>query len=103
MRLRMAAVNLLNLFVGAVELVLGLRFVLKLFGANASNGFVSWVYEMSDVLLSPFRGIFPAEVFENRYVLEFTTLFAMLMYAVLGLLITALINAITAPVTTNKK
>ena len=101
MQIRYAAVNLLNVFLGAVEAILGLRFVLKLFGANASNGFVDWVYEMSDVLMEPFRGIFSARVFENKYVLEFSTLFAMLMYAIAGLLLVWLIAAVTPePVTT---
>lgn len=103
MRMRMAAVNLVNLFVGAVELVLGLRFFFKLFGANANQGFVSWIYEMSSGLLDPFRGIFPSKVFENQYVLEFTTLFAMLIYAVVGLLIVAVIDAVTAPVVTKRR
>lgn len=97
MRLRYTAISLLNFFIGLVEAILGLRFALKLFGANSGNGFVSWVYEMSDVLLEPFRGIFSAKVFENRYVLEFSTLFAMLMYALIALIIIALINAVTAP------
>ncbi len=104
MSLRLLAVNLLNVFVGAVQAILGLRFVLRLFGANAENGFVSWVYEMSAVLLEPFRGIFPtATVFENQFVLEFSTLFAMLMYALLGLLLVSLIRAVTAPTTIKKK
>lgn len=94
------AVNLLNVFLAAVGIVLSLRFVLKLFGANANNGFVDWVYEMSAVLLEPFRGIFSSRVFENQYVLEFSTLFAMLVYALLGLLIVWLISALTSGVTT---
>lgn len=94
------AVNLLNFFTVVVESILGLRFLLKLFGANAGNGFVSWVYEMSDVLLDPFRGIFPAKVFENQYVFEFSTLFAMLMYAIGALLLMWLITAITPESTT---
>lgn len=98
MRLRFIAVNLLNFFLAVVQGFLGLRFLLKLFGANASNGFVNWVYEMSSVLLEPFRGIFPSKVFDNQYVFEFTTLFAMLMYAILGLLLVYLINALTAVV-----
>lgn len=96
MRLRFIAVNLLNFFLAIVEGFLGLRFLLKLFGANSSTGFVGWIYEMSDPLLAPFRGIFPTEVFENSFVIEFSTLFAMLMYAILGLLLVYLINAITA-------
>lgn len=87
--------NLLSLFLAIVEGFLGLRFLFKLFGANAGNGFVSWVYDMSAALLEPFRGIFPARVFENQYVLEFSTLFAMLMYALLALLIIALVNVLT--------
>lgn len=100
MDVRYVAVNLLNFFTGVVEGFLGLRFILKLFGANAANGFVNWVYEMSGVLLEPFRGIFPARVFENQYVFEFTTLFAMLMYAIIALLLMALITAVTPEPTT---
>lgn len=104
MNIRNAAINLLNFFTAVVESILGLRFLLKLFGANAGNGFVNWVYEMSDVLLDPFRGIFPAKVFENQYVFEFSTLFAMLMYAIGALLLMWLITAITpGPTTVVKK
>jgi YggT family protein len=101
MRLRFIAANLLNFFMAIVEGFLGLRFLLKLFGANANTGFVDWVYEMSDPLLAPFRGIFPAEVFENSYVIEFSTLFAMLMYAILGLVLIYRINAVTAAADTD--
>lgn len=104
MDVRYVAVNLLNFFTAVVESFLGLRFLLKLFGANDTNGFVSWVYEMSDVLLEPFRGIFPAKVFENQYVLEFSTLFAMMMYAIIALLLMWLITAVTpAPATVVRK
>jgi uncharacterized protein YggT (Ycf19 family) len=105
MRIKDIAVNLLNVFLVAVEAILGLRFVLRLFGANANNDFVNWVYEMSGVLLEPFRGIFSSRVFENQYVLEFSTLFAMLVYAIVGMLLMWLIDALTpeAPVVVTKK
>lgn len=92
---RRFTVNLLNFFLAVVEVFLGIRFLFKLFGANPNNGFVSWVYDMSAALLEPFRGIFSARVFENQYILEFSTLFAMLMYGLLALLIIALINIVT--------
>jgi uncharacterized protein YggT (Ycf19 family) len=95
MRIRDIAANLLNVFIGAVEVILGLRFALKLLGANASSDFVNWIYEMSGVLLDPFRGIFPARVFENRFVLEFSTLFAMLVYALIGMLMLWVMSALT--------
>jgi hypothetical protein len=92
MRLRETAVNLVNLFVGVVEVGLGLRFIFKLFGANAANGFVSWTYEMTNGLLDPFRNIFHNHVFASNYVLDFNTLFAMLVYALLGLLALSLVG-----------
>jgi|SRR5581483_10552563 len=97
MRVRLLAINLVNIFLTVVEGFLGLRFVLKLFGANGGNGFVQWIYDMSAGLLEPFRGIFPAHVFQNRYVLEFTTLFAMMIYAILALLLIWIIGLVTAP------
>ena len=104
MNARNIAVSLLNFFTTVVLGILGLRFLLKLFGANQDNGFVNWVYENSGALLEPFRGIFPARVFENQYVIEFSTLFAMLMYAIISLLLMWLITAITPePVTVVKK
>lgn len=104
MRIKDVAINLLNVFFVAVESILGLRFVLKLFGANANNDFVNWIYEMSGVLLDPFRGVFPARVFDNQYVLEFSTLFAMLIYAIIGLLMMWLISVLTpgAPIVVKK-
>lgn len=95
MNVRNFVLSGINFFTFLVEGFLGLRFLLKLFGASASNGFVSWVYDMSGELLAPFRGIFPTKVLENTYVLEFSTLFAMLMYALFALAIIALINFIS--------
>lgn len=95
MSIRNLALNLLNFFTAIVIGILSLRFILKLFGASETNGFVGWIYEMSAVLLEPFRGIFPTRVFENRFVLEFSTLFAMVIYALLALVIAAGIAALT--------
>ena len=80
------------------ELFLGFRLVLKLFGADAGNAFVNWVYEMSGVILDPFRGIFPTQVFQSTYVLEFSTIFAMIIYAVIAMLLVYLVEFITRPI-----
>ena len=102
MNIRYLTSYLLNLFFALVEGFLAIRFLLKIFGASASNGFVNWIYEMSDVLLSPFRGIFPVKVFESTYILEFSTLFAMLMYAVAGIALAYLLQVMVVPVKKNK-
>lgn len=43
---------------GLTEALVGLRFVLRLVGANPSNGFVSWIYDWSTPIVAPFSGIF---------------------------------------------
>ena len=65
MNLRYLVTKLIYGFFILVELFLALRLILKLFGANAGTPFVNWVYEMSGVLLDPFRGIFPMEQLEQ--------------------------------------
>jgi uncharacterized protein YggT (Ycf19 family) len=92
--MRNITINVINFFVTLAEGFLTLRFILKLFGANASNSFVNWIYDMSSVLIDPFRGIFSANIVENKYILEFSTLFAMLVYLLIGLLAMALVDTI---------
>lgn len=99
--------RLIYVFLALVELFLGLRLILKLFGANASNGLVNWIYEMSGVLLDPFRGIFPAPVFQSTYVLELSTIFAMIIYAILAMLLVYIVDflarSLSEPVVVTKK
>lgn len=95
MQVKDITLGILNFFLAAVEVLLGLRFVFKLFGANSDNGFVDWVYEMSGALLEPFRGVFPTEVFENQYVLELSTIFAMVIYGLIGMAIIWLVGLLT--------
>lgn len=94
-RPHVVAQQLIHVFTGAVLTVLGIRFVFKLLGANQLNDFVDWIYDTSAVLLQPFRGIFPVEVIDRTYILEFSTLFAMVIYAVVGYLLFALVEAVT--------
>ncbi len=89
--------KLIYVFFSLVELFLGLRLLLKLFGANAGNGFVEWVYETSNVLLDPFRGIFPTQVFKSTFVLELSTIFAMIVYAVIVMLLFYVVDLIPSP------
>lgn len=83
-----------QVFVGVVAAFLGLRFFLRLFNANPANDFVSWLYNVSDRLLEPFRGVFPMQEIEPGFVVEFSTLFAMVIYALIGFLILALVDVL---------
>jgi hypothetical protein len=57
---------------------------------------------MSGTLLDPFRGIFPTHVFPSGSVLEFSTIFAMIIYAVIVLLLAFIVNALSTPLTAKK-
>ena len=50
--------NVVWYIVGFIEILLGFRFVLKLFGANSASGFVNVIYNVTGVLTSPFDHIF---------------------------------------------
>jgi hypothetical protein len=64
--------------------LLGLRVILRLLAANPGSYFVVWLYQTTGQLLLPFAGMFPSLAFSGVYVLEFSTLFAMLAYSFLG-------------------
>jgi len=79
--------KLANFFFGVIEALLIARFVLKLFGAEASSNIVQWIYEITSVFIRPFMFIFPTPSVNGEYVIEFTTLFAIFAYAFLGYLL----------------
>ncbi len=85
-------VVLVDAVLGIIETILGLRLILRLFGANASVSFVDWIYRTSTPLLAPFNGIFPTPSLTDRFVLEFTTIFAIVVYAILAYFIVELIQ-----------
>ncbi len=46
---------------GFIEILIGLRFILRLLGANPASGFVDWIYSWSTPFVTPFSGIFGQE------------------------------------------
>jgi uncharacterized protein YggT (Ycf19 family) len=102
--------GLINFVLAIVEIFLGLRVILRFFAANPTSSFVHWIYTSSNTLLEPFRGIFPTEVIGKNHVVDFSALFAMLVYGLIALAFLALLSwlnpiryATTRPVVTNKK
>jgi uncharacterized protein YggT (Ycf19 family) len=86
---------LINTIFGFVEAILGIRFILKLFAASPEAPFIRWLYAISEPLLRPFLGAFPSPVLEQGVVLEFVTLFAIIIYALLRYFLIELIYYIT--------
>ena len=87
-------ITLINAVTAIAEVILGFRFFLRLAGASPVAPFVHWIYNASDPLLYPFRGIFPVRVLEVGSVFEFSTLFALVAYAILAYLLILLLDAI---------
>lgn len=87
-------VFLINLVASLVEGLLSLRVVLKLLGASTVAPFVRWVYETTQPLLAPFSGMFPSPRLPEGIVIEFTALFALMVYAFIGYLATELIKTL---------
>lgn len=71
-----------------------LRFLFRLFGANPGAPFVKSLYQSTSPLLSPFDGIFRPYVIEKGYVIEFSTLIAIVMYMLVAWLLIALVSVV---------
>lgn len=87
-------VILINGVTCLIEGVLGLRIILKLFNASTIAPFVNWVYETTDPLLTPFSGMFPAPKITGGFVIEFSALFAITIYAMIGYLVAEIIGSL---------
>jgi YggT family protein len=65
-----------------LEIMLGLRFLLKLIGANGASGFGTLVYGSTELFVAPFTGLLSFWS-SGALILEVTTLVAMGIYALL--------------------
>jgi hypothetical protein len=82
---------------GVLEIILLLRLIFRLLGANPSSEFVMFLYNLSHIFVAPFNGIFNDQAL-GRSVFEISTLVAMLVYALIAWGIVSLGNLIFAPV-----
>lgn len=90
LRLSKGVVFFVYLVVAAVVALLTIAFVLELFGANPDTGFAEWVYDHTTRVMEPFRGLFDNHQISEKSVLDFSILFAIIIYAVLAIALHAL-------------
>jgi uncharacterized protein YggT (Ycf19 family) len=69
---------------GVVEILLAFRVILKMLGASVGSPFASLLYMVSDPLALPFSGIFGVTASLQGSQLEWSTLVAMIVYAVIA-------------------
>src|SRR4030066_101610 len=77
------ATQLIWLFLGILEVLIALRIGLKLIGANPDSPIVALIYGFTYLFLFPFEGM-TATPTAGGMVMELSSLFAMLIYALIG-------------------
>lgn len=95
--LRYWATSIIYFLLSVLEVILGLRFIFRLFGANESNDFILALYNFSHVFVGPFNNIFNDQSIGSRSVFELSTLVAMLIYALIAWGLVALARVLFAP------
>lgn len=95
-RYNFRAAAVVGFIVGVIDVLIAIRFFMKLLGASTQSSFVNFIYGVTSPLVAPFHGIFPnsgssANIFESG------SLVALVVYALIGWGIVALIRIVTAP------
>ena len=89
--------RIIYFLVGALEVLLLLRFVFKVLGSDPNSGIVSFIYGLSNPFTVFFNGILSDYKISTNSVLELSTLVAMALYALLAWGIVALLDAFFTP------
>jgi YGGT family len=88
------AIQVVWWIVGFVDVLLAIRFLLKLLGGSTVSGFVTFMYNITQPLVAPFHGIFNTTV-QGRSILEPESLVAIAIYSLIGWGIVSLIHMMT--------
>jgi YggT family protein len=78
-----------------ILLVLAVRVVFSLIGANTDNQFASFIYAVSEPFVDPFRGLLQVSEFQigvSRF--EFETIVGMFVYLIAGWAVTAVVKVL---------
>jgi hypothetical protein len=87
-------VRLVSFVFGAIEVLIALRFALKLLAANKEAGFVQFVYNVTDFFMVPFDAIFKTR-HASGSTLELSALVAIAVYALAGWGLVTLIRVLS--------
>jgi YggT family protein len=76
-----------------LEVLLLVRFALKLLGANADQPLASAIYGITEPLVAPFRGIFAQPA--GTPVVEIATILSVIFFVLVAALVVAVVRAVT--------
>jgi hypothetical protein len=89
---RLPGAGLVGLFLLVTELFLAVRFVLHFFAVNPTNGFAQWVFNSTNGIVTPFRGVFTQTIIGHPHYVDLVTLFVMAAYVVVAVVLGALLG-----------
>jgi YggT family protein len=88
-------INSIFWLVGTLEILLGLRFLLRLFGANTQNEFARLINNLSAPFIAPFSTLFISPTFGGgAYIFDVNIAIAVVSYALLSYLAVSLVRFI---------
>ena len=88
------AIEIVYYLVGALLILLLIRFFLRLSGANPENQFASIIYNFSEPFAAPFSTLFISPTFGQSSIFDLNLLVGMAVYALLALLVARFIRLI---------
>ncbi len=87
--------NTIFWLVGALEILLGIRFLLRLFAANPQNEFARLINNLSAPFIAPFSTLFISPTFGGGvYIFDVNIAIAIVAYALLSYLAASLVKFI---------
>jgi hypothetical protein len=85
--------------IAVLDILLVLRFFFKLIGADPQNSFAMFLYSFTGFFVYIFQGIVPNAVFgsSGRFIFEWSTIIAMIIYGILGWILTSFFRTRVTP------
>lgn len=80
-----------------IEGLLLIRIILKIISASHQSLFVQWLYQITGILVMPFQGMFPNHIQGIPYEIELSSIFGMIIYALIGYIVLYLITIVEKP------
>lgn len=88
-------VNSIYWLLGLLEILLGLRFLLRLFAANPDNQFAQLINNLSSPFIAPFSTLFISPTFGgSTYIFDVNIAIAIIVYALLSYVVLSLVRFI---------
>lgn len=87
-------IRLIWFIAGVIDVLVGLRFLLKLLGASTASSFVGLIYGLTAPLVGPFQNIFPVSG-SGTFIFEPASIVALIIYPLIALGAASLIRILS--------